>query len=204
MGQENWKWKRHLRYFLDWCRGFHNLRKIVVSEFVTLDGVMEDPRWSFQFQPSEDYLKVKLNELFTSDGLLLGRVTYEGFAAAWPSMQKDPEGYADWMNNLPKYVVSTTLKEAKWNNSTIIKQNVKEEISRLKQEEGQGNILIFGSRDLVDSLVRYNLVDEFSLWVISFRPWERKTSFQRRDQHESETRGSETICFRALLFFDMM
>ena len=126
---------------------------------------MEDPRWSFQFQPSEDYLKVKLNELFTSDALLLGRVTYEGFAAAWPSMQRDPEGYADRMNNLPKYVVSTTLKEAKWNNSTIIKQSVKEEISRLKQEQGQGNILIFGSCDLVESLLRCNLVDEFSLWI---------------------------------------
>ena len=144
------------------------MKKIVVSEFVTLDGVMEDPRWSFQFQPSEDYLKVKLIELLTSDALLLGRVTYEGFAAAWPSMQKDPEGYADRMNNLPKYVVSTTLKEVKWNNSTIIRQNVKEKISRLKQEEGQGNILIFGSRDLVDSLVRYNLVDGFSLWVYPF------------------------------------
>ena len=141
------------------------MRKVVVSEFVTLDGIMEDPRWTFQFPPSEDYLKVKLDELFTSDALLLGRVTYDGFAAAWPSMQKDPAGYADRMNSLPKYVVSTTLKEPKWNNSTTIKQNMKEEISRLKQEQGQGNILIFGSRDLVDSLVRYNLVDEFGLWV---------------------------------------
>ena len=141
------------------------MKKVVVSEFVTLDGVVEDPSWTFQFKPSEDYLKVKLDELLTSDALLLGRVTYEGFAAAWPSMQKDPTGYADRMNSLPKYVVSTTLKEAKWNNSTVIKQSVNEEVSRLKQEQGQGNILIFGSCDLVNGLVRYNLVDELNLWI---------------------------------------
>jgi dihydrofolate reductase len=110
------------------------LRKIVVSEFVTLDGVMEEPSWTFQFPG--DHMRIKSDELFASDALLLGRVTYEGFAAAWPSMEMDPMDYADRMNSLRKYVVSTTLDDAKWNNSKIISENVPEEISKLKNEEG--------------------------------------------------------------------
>jgi dihydrofolate reductase len=138
--------------------------KIIVSEFLSLDGVMEDPRWTFQFPPSEDYLKAKLDELFTSEALLLGRVTYEGFAAAWPSMQKDSSGYTDRMNSLPKYVVSTKLNNAKWHNSKIIRDNVAGGISQLKKE-GDGNILIFGSCDLTNSLARDGLIDQYNLWV---------------------------------------
>ena len=172
------------------------MRKLIASEFVTLDGVMEDPSWTFQFPPSEDYLKVKLNELFTSDALLLGRVTYEGFAAAWPSMQRDPSGYADKMNTLPKYVVSTTVKEVKWNNSTIINQNIEEEISRLKQEQGQGNILIFGSRELVDSLLRYNLVDEFSLWVYPLVRGQGKRLYKDGTSTNLKLVEAKAICLR--------
>src|SRR5436305_2996163 len=121
------------------------MRKLVVSEYVTLDGVMEAPnKWSFQFW-NEEAAQFKFDELFASDALLLGRVTYQGFAAAWPSM-KDEAGFGDRMNGLPKYVVSTTLEEAAWNNSTLIKENVAEAVAALKQQPGQ-DILVAGSAD---------------------------------------------------------
>src|ERR671917_2485681 len=128
------------------------MRKVVASEFVSLDGVMEDPSWTFQFS-SEEQQKFKFDELAASDTLLLGRVTYEGFAAAWPNMMEQYGGprraalgeYADMMNGYPKYVVSTTLEgPLEWNNSTLIKGDVAEEITRLKQEPGK-EILVFGS-----------------------------------------------------------
>jgi dihydrofolate reductase len=142
-------------------RGF--MRKVVVSEFVTLDGVMEDPRWTFQFPGN--HMFVKSDELFASDALLLGRVTYEGFAAAWPTMKMEPMDYADRMNGIRKYVVSSTLGDAKWNNSRIIRENVKEEISKLKDEEGKGSLLVYGSCALVNFLAQQNLVDEYWLLV---------------------------------------
>jgi len=139
------------------------MRKIVVSEFVSLDGVMEDPRWTFQF-PSEDRDKFKFDELAASDALLLGRVTYEGFAAAWPNMLEQTGEYGAWMNGYPKYVVSTTLEEAGWNNSTIINENVVEEVSNLKKRSGK-DILVFGSGQLVNTLMEHDLVDEYRLMV---------------------------------------
>ena len=114
------------------------MRKIIVSEFVTLDGVMEDPGgaekserggWAFQFERGPEGDKFKLDEVMQAEALLLGRVTYEGFAAAWPAMTGE---FADKMNNMPKYVVSSTLAGPKWNNSTLIKSNAVEEISKLK------------------------------------------------------------------------
>ena len=149
-----------------------NMRKIVVTEFVTLGGVMEDPGgaekskhggWAFQFDRGPEGDKFKFDELFASDALLLGRVTYQGFAAAWPSM-KDEAGFADRMNNLPKYVVSTTLERAEWNNSRLIKRNVVEELSRLKAMQG-GDILVAGSGQLVHTLMQHDLVDEYRLMV---------------------------------------
>ncbi len=148
------------------------MRKVVVSEFVTLDGVMEDPSWTFQFS-SEEQQKFKFDELAASDALLLGRVTYEGFAAAWPNMMEQYGGprraelgeYADMMNGYPKYVVSTTLEgPLEWNNSTLIKGNVAEEVSRLKQQPGK-DILVFGSGELVNTLMEHDLVDEYRLMV---------------------------------------
>jgi dihydrofolate reductase len=139
------------------------MRKVVVSEFVTLDGVMEDPRWTFQFPG--DHMFTKSDELFASDALLLGRVTYEGFAAAWPTMKMEPMDYADKMNGIRKYVVSTTLRGAKWNNSRVISENVKEEISKLKEEEGKDSLLVYGSCALVNFLAQQNLVDEYRLLV---------------------------------------
>jgi dihydrofolate reductase len=147
------------------------MRKVVVSEYVTADGVMEDPGgaegfehggWSFQFW-SDESAKFKFDELFASDALLLGRVTYEGFAKAWPAMT-DEQGFADRMNSLPKFVVSTTLEKAEWNNSRLIKGNIPEEIAGLKQQPGQ-DILVGGSRRLVHTLMQHDLIDEYRLLV---------------------------------------
>ena len=140
------------------------MRKVVVSEFVSLDGVMEAPdQWHFPFF-NEEAEKYKFDELFASDALLLGRVTYEGFAAAWPSVT-DEQGFADRMNSLPKYVVSTTLEEPlEWNNSRLIKGNIAEAVSRLKQQPGQ-DITVHGSADLVNTLMQHDLIDEYRLMV---------------------------------------
>jgi dihydrofolate reductase len=147
------------------------MRKVIVSEFVTLDGVMEDPGgsehfvhggWNFKFW-SDDVGQYKFDELKESGALLLGRVTYEGFAAAWPTMTELGE-FADLMNGLPKYVVSTTLKEATWYNSHLIREHVAEEVTKLKQQPGQA-ILVAGSAQLVETLRQHNLVDEYRLMV---------------------------------------
>ncbi len=147
------------------------MRKIVVSAFVSLDGVMEDPGgaegfehggWTMRYWDA-DIGKVKFDELFASDALLLGRVTYQGFAAAWPS-QTDEMGFADRMNTLPKYVVSTTLDKAEWTNSHVIRGNIVDEVSALKQQSGQ-DILIGGSAMLVQTLMRHGLIDEYRLLV---------------------------------------
>ena len=139
------------------------MRKLVVSEFVTLDGVAEEPgKWSFPFW-NEEIGKFKFDELFSSDALLLGRVTYQGFAKAWPSMI-DEAGYGKRMNSFSKHVVSRTLEKLDWNNSHLIKENVVEEVSRLKQQRGQ-NILLYGSANLVHTLMQHNLIDEYHLMV---------------------------------------
>lgn len=138
-------------------------RNLIVSEFLTLDGIMEAPdEWSFQFF-SEEQQAYKHDELFASGALVLGRTTYESFAEAWPD-RTDETGFADRMNSLPKYVVSTSLEEAEWSNSTIIDGDVAEEVAELKKEDGQ-DILVNGSGELVDALVEHDLVDEYRLMV---------------------------------------
>ncbi len=112
---------------------------------------------------NEEIGKFKLDELFTSDALLMGRVTYQGFAAAWPS-RTDPQGFAERMNNLPKYVVSTTLQKVEWNNSRLVKGSVVEEVSKLKKQPGQ-NILVAGSAQLVQTMMEHNLIDEYRLLI---------------------------------------
>ncbi|GHO78140.1 pyrimidine reductase [Ktedonobacter sp. SOSP1-85] len=150
--------------------------KIVATEYVTLDGVMEAPNeWSFQFW-SDEAAKFKLDELFASDALLLGRVTYEGFAAAWPTM-KDDAGFADRMNSLPKYVISTTLKEATWNNSTVISENIAEEVAKIKEQTSQ-DILLSGSADLVNALAHHNLIDEYRIMLYPVVVGKGKRLFQ--------------------------
>ncbi len=118
--------------------------------------------WTWKYW-NDQIGKFKFDELFATGALLLGRVTYQGFAKAWPSM-KDEQGFADRMNNLPKHVVSTTLQEADWNNSRLINANVAEEVSKLKQQPGQ-DILIFGSCELVHTLTQHDLIDEYRLLV---------------------------------------
>jgi len=146
------------------------MSKLVVSQFITVDGVIEDPGgsegferggWAFQFERGPEGDKFKLDELLASDVLLLGRVTYEGFAAAWPSRTGD---FAEKFNTMRKYVVSTTLDEPGWNNSTVIRANVAEEVAKLKDEPG-GDILVNGSVQLVRTLLDHDLVDELRLMV---------------------------------------
>ncbi len=135
------------------------MRKIIVSTFVTLDGVMEAPeQWSFDFH-SEDTLKSALDLLLASDALLLGRTTYEGFAAAWPT-REDPMGFADKMNRMPKHVVSTTLTDPAWNGTEVISDDVLERVRELKQGDG-GHLLMYGSATLMRSLMEHDLIDEF-------------------------------------------
>lgn len=139
------------------------MRKVVVSEFVSLDGVMEEPRWTFQFN-SEEQEKFKYDELKASDALLLGRVTYDGFAAAWPNMIEQAGEYGQWMNEYPKYVVSSTLDQVEWNNSSLIQGDLVEEIDNLKKQPGK-DILVFGSCSLVRTLMKLGLIDEYRLMV---------------------------------------
>ena len=137
------------------------MRRLIVTEFLSLDGVMEAPHlWSFPYW-NDEIEKFKHDELFASDAQLLGRVTYQGFADAWPSRTGE---YADRLNNLPKYVVSTTLETVEWHNSHLIKENIAEEVTRLKQQPGQ-NILVHGSRTLVQRMIQHQLIDEYNLLV---------------------------------------
>src|SRR5260221_3248278 len=132
--------------------------RIIVTEYVSLDGVMEAPGggedykhagWTFEINRGEEGDRFKLKETLDSEALLLGRVTYEGFARAWPSRNGE---FADKLNSMPKYVVSSTLKKADWNNSTILNGDVTEEITKLKKEL-KGNIVIHGSAQLAQALV---------------------------------------------------
>jgi dihydrofolate reductase len=143
---------------------------IIVTEFVSLDGVMEDPGgaenfryggWSFEIDRGDEGNKFKLDETLSAEALLLGRVTYEGFAAAWPSREGE---FADKFNTMPKYVVSSTLENPEWNNSTVLEGDVAEEVAKLKQEQ-DGEIVVHGSALLVQTLVEHDLVDELRLMV---------------------------------------
>ena len=139
------------------------MRRIVVSTFVTLDGVMEAPeKWSFDFQ-GEDNMHAALNLLQSSEALLLGRVTYQAFAASWPS-RHDPMGFAKKINSMPKYVVSRTLTDtaASWNPTTVIRQDVADRIRELKAQPG-GDLLIYGSATLMRGLAEHDLIDEYNL-----------------------------------------
>jgi len=145
--------------------------RIVVTEFVSLDGVMEDPggsehskhgAWTFKFNRGDEGNKFKVDEVNNAEVQLLGRVTYEGFAQAWPTRSGDP--FSDKFNSMPKYVVSSKLKKADWNNSTILKGDVVDEVSKLKQKV-RGDILVSGSAKLVQTLIANDLVDQLNLMV---------------------------------------
>jgi dihydrofolate reductase len=144
--------------------------RIIVTEFVSLDGVIEAPGggedykhggWTFEIDRGAEGNKFKLDETLDADALLLGRVTYEGFAAAWPS--RDDE-FANKFNTMPKYVVSSTLDKPDWNNSTVLDGDVAEEVAKLKQQQ-DGDIVVHGSAQLVQALIEHDLVDELRLMV---------------------------------------
>jgi dihydrofolate reductase len=141
------------------------VRKVVASELVSLDGVMEKPEeWSF-FYSNDEMEEANAAGMASSDGMLLGRVTYEEFAAFWPYQDRTEQPYTDYLNDTPKYVVSRTLDEPlEWQNSTLIKGNVAEEVSRLKEQPGK-DIGIVGSGALVRSLLAEDLLDELRLMV---------------------------------------
>ena len=136
------------------------MRNLVVTEFLSLDGVMEAPAWSFRYW-NDEIAKFKGEETSSGDALLLGRVTYQGFAAAWP--ESTDEG-APYFNNVRKYVVSTTLDTVEWNNSTLIQDHIVEAITNLKQQDGQ-DITVHGSATLVQTLMQHDLVDRYRLLV---------------------------------------
>ena len=145
------------------------MRKIIVSTFVTLDGVMEAPGgepghshtgWAGGYMGPEE-VQHKADEAQEAESLLVGRVTYESLAGAWPTYKGD---FADRMNAMPKHVVSTTLENPLWNNSTVIRGDIRGEISRLRTADG-GPMLVIGSRTLIHTLMEHNLVDEYRVMV---------------------------------------
>ena len=148
------------------------MTKLVVSEFISVDGVMEDPGgsentqhggWAIKFNRGDDGDRFKLEEVMSADALLLGRKTYEGFAEAWPN-RTDDQGFASKMNSMPKYVVSSTLTNPTWSNTTVLKGAAVESVSKLKGQE-RGEILVNGSCQLVHALIEAGLVDELRLMV---------------------------------------
>ena len=182
--------------------------RIVVSEFVSVDGVMEDPGgaegtrnagWTFRFDRGTDGDSFKLDEVLDAGGLLLGRVTYLGFAKAWPTME-DPVGFAAKMNAMPKYVVSNTLTEAdaEWENSTVLRGDASTEVAALKKEF-DGDLLVNGSASLVQLLAKDGLVDEYRLMVFPILLGDGKRLFgdleeaPLLDLHAMQTIGNDGI-----------
>jgi dihydrofolate reductase len=147
-----------------------DMGRIVVSEFVSLDGVIEAPGggedyrhggWSFEIDRGPEGDRFKLDETIESEALLLGRVTYEGFAAAWPTMEGE---FADKLNSMPKYVISSTLEQPEWNNTTVLGGDLVDEVSKLR-ESVSGDVVVHGSARLVQGLLEHDLVDELRLMV---------------------------------------
>jgi dihydrofolate reductase len=154
--------------------------RIVVTEFVSLDGVMEDPGgaegfkyggWTFEINRGEDGDKFKLDETMAADALLLGRKTYDGFAAAWPSRENE---FADKFNSMPKYVLSSTLENPEWTNTTVLRNE--DEIAKLKEEKDE-EMVVHGSAQLVQTLLEHDLVDELRLMVFPVVLGRGKTLF---------------------------
>jgi dihydrofolate reductase len=140
------------------------MRKMIVYEYMTLDGIIEAPEeWQFPYL-SDDVAEIIQTQILDADSILLGRVTYEIFAASWPTRTNNEFGVADKLNSMPKFVVSSTLDKVEWNNSKLITANVLEEITKLKQQP-DGITAIIGSASLIQSLIQYELIDEYHLMI---------------------------------------
>jgi dihydrofolate reductase len=173
--------------------------RIVVTEFISLDGVVEDPGgsedfkyggWSFEFDRGDDGDNFKIEETRASDALLLGRVTYEGFAAAWPPREGE---FADKFNTMPKYVVSSTLTHPEWNNSTVLEGDLKSSVSDLKNRY-DGDVVVHGSVQLVQALLENDLVDELRLMVFPVVLGAGKRLFgETSDRKRLKLRDSKTV-----------
>ncbi|HET9592086.1 MAG TPA: dihydrofolate reductase family protein [Solirubrobacterales bacterium] len=175
--------------------------KIVVTEFISLDGVVEDPGgaedyarggWAFEFERGTEGDKFKLEELQEAEAQLLGRVTYEGFAAAWPKME-DEAGFAEKMNTMPKYVVSSTLEQPDWQNTTVLSGDPADSVAALK-DEVDGVILVAGSATLVQALIEAGLVDELRLMVFPVLLGQGKRLFPEGDaKHRLQLAEAKTV-----------
>jgi dihydrofolate reductase len=173
--------------------------RIVVTEFISVDGVVEDPGgsedfkyggWAFEFKRGDDGDQFKLDETRNSAALLLGRTTYEGFAEAWPSREGE---FADLFNNMPKYVVSSTLKDPEWTNTTVLDGDLAEEVSKLRAEQ-DGDIVVHGSAQLVQGLLDKGLVDELRLMVFPVVLGSGKRLFgETSDKHGLRLTDSKTV-----------
>lgn len=166
------------------------MRKIIVSTYSTLNGVIENPQdWSFDYF-DEEAAKFASDQLFATDALLLGRDTYQSFAEAWPSRS---DAFADRINNMDKYVVSTTLQEPlEWGPATLIRENVADEVAKLKQQPGQ-DILIYGTGRLAHTLLQHGLLDEHRLWVIPIIWDSGRRVFEGMDTTKLELVESKTL-----------
>lgn len=157
-----------------------NARKLVVTEYVTVDGIVDGfEEWFFKFWDDE-IGQVKHAEMFDSDLLLFGRVTYQMFMEQWPPGRTDETGFADRLHNVAKYVVSANLEKAEWNNSTIIRANIADEVAKLKQQPGQ-DILVAGSPTLVETLRQHDLVDKYRLMTFPILWGSGKRLFREGD-----------------------
>ena len=175
------------------------MAKIVITEFLSLDGVMEGPggdndfvrgAWSFEFDRGEEGNQFKSEETLDAAALLLGRTTYEGFAAAWPSREGE---FADKFNNMPKYVVSSTLENPDWTNTTVLRGDLDEELARIK-DEVEGDVVVHGSAQLAAALIEADLVDELRLMVFPVVLGTGKRLFgQTSDSKKLKLRRSQSV-----------
>jgi dihydrofolate reductase len=173
--------------------------RIVATEFVSLDGVMEDPGgaedyvhggWTFEVERGADGDRFKLDETLEAEALLLGRTTYEGFAAAWPSMEGE---FADKFNGMPKYVVSSTLQDPSWNNTTVLGGELAEEVAQLR-DATDGEIYVHGSAQLVQGLLAAELIDELRLMVFPVVLGSGKRLFGPSEQkHSLKLKSAKTV-----------
>jgi dihydrofolate reductase len=173
--------------------------RIVVTEFVSLDGVMEDPGgsenfkhggWTFEISRGDEGDKFKLDETMSSDALLLGRRTYEGFAEAWPSREGE---FADRFNSMPKYVVSSTLGDPDWSNSTVLSGDLADEVKRVRDEH-DGDVVVHGSAQLVQGLLENDLVDELRLMVFPVVLGDGKRLFgETSDKKPLRLKSTQTV-----------